>query len=622
MFILGLISLIQIAFLPGYILSSFFPSESILRKGINSFALSLLANYFIIVTLVLFGAYTQVSMWLIFSLEIILATIIYRKKSKTIDNTQRSSFWKWIQAKPCIERYTWEFWITTSIILSAICVYLGKQALAGTIFDGWDPVFSWNRWAVEWSNGIFPTGTYHYPQLLPTNFSISYAMQGTDKIDFFAHALMFFFPLIQFAAFFNLGIQKKSLYFFSGLFFCALFNLINNLHYFGMGLADIPVATFCFLSITCLFYAQDELHRKQNLLLGALYTVAACLTKQMGFLFLIMYPLLAYALIENSKINNSKHIKYLCSLLLFSLALVLPWYIYKQLQITNGNDHSEIGYLLTTIHENRNIWERLDFALSNLFRKPTLQRIFNLTPNASLALFWSLLLSATFIFLLSFKDKHLRWVGLLVSLPAFFIWALIYNYDSRNLAAALPVMALNMGYGILGIPAILDSILDGFVIVTKKTYSLIGKTYSVIFSGIILTPLIIYINHTWDKEKMIASHDLQILGLGNPKVNARLYEYHKKTGIQGGILTHYPHLIVLPDFKDLYRGCNMANLNEFKEVSKNYTDITYLLVPPWPLPGKGLHGEVPKLISNKDVTLIFEEDGFYFLKQNRLLNLD
>ena len=54
------------------------------------------------------------------------------------------------------------------------------------VFAEGDVSISWNRWALLWSHGLFPTGSYGYPQLIPTLWAVTYIFTASTE-QYFAH---------------------------------------------------------------------------------------------------------------------------------------------------------------------------------------------------------------------------------------------------------------------------------------------------------------------------------------------------------------------------------------------------------------------------------------------------
>ena len=56
-------------------------------------------------------------------------------------------------------------WAAAMVVIAGFA--LASLAQFGQIFQQWDAVISWNRWAIDWSANRLPTFTSLYPQLLP-----------------------------------------------------------------------------------------------------------------------------------------------------------------------------------------------------------------------------------------------------------------------------------------------------------------------------------------------------------------------------------------------------------------------------------------------------------------------
>jgi hypothetical protein len=70
-------------------------------------------------------------------------------------------------------------WFLASLVaLAATYFNLWKHGVP-SIFDGSDPLVSWNAWALIWSQGNFPTASYGYPQLIPTLWAVPYIFTGS-----------------------------------------------------------------------------------------------------------------------------------------------------------------------------------------------------------------------------------------------------------------------------------------------------------------------------------------------------------------------------------------------------------------------------------------------------------
>ncbi|MES2197254.1 MAG: hypothetical protein V4517_22780 [Pseudomonadota bacterium] len=66
------------------------------------------------------------------------------------------------------------------------------------IFGESDVSISWNRWALIWSQGLFPTFSYGYPQLIPTLWAVTYIFTGSNEhyFAYYIHVVLLIVPIV------------------------------------------------------------------------------------------------------------------------------------------------------------------------------------------------------------------------------------------------------------------------------------------------------------------------------------------------------------------------------------------------------------------------------------------
>ncbi len=188
--LLGVLGLVQTVFLPGYLILRFLRlGGGLIAGSVMSFGLSLVANYLLVAGLVVLGVYRPVVVYAIFAGELMVWFWLdgRRMQSPLSDvisllYSQARTFFREIElASPIRSR-----WLRLTIIAAAIFVACGFAASGltefGRIFQQWDAVVSWNRWAVEWAANRPPQLTSYYPQLLPSNISLSYVFMQTSDV--------------------------------------------------------------------------------------------------------------------------------------------------------------------------------------------------------------------------------------------------------------------------------------------------------------------------------------------------------------------------------------------------------------------------------------------------------
>ena len=197
---LGLLSVVQIAFLPGYLaLRALKLTERPAETLVLSFALSLTLSHLLVVALVLAGCYRPGVLYGVFAVEAVLfAWTARRWPMLTLAElfTPRSDS---TPAPSAIERCVAAAAVVLMIAFAAHALWH-----AGDIFQQWDAVVSWNRWAQDWAGNHLPRTTAEYPQLLPCNMSLSYVFLQDASIWFFAKGFMFLFCLLLLLGMFDL----------------------------------------------------------------------------------------------------------------------------------------------------------------------------------------------------------------------------------------------------------------------------------------------------------------------------------------------------------------------------------------------------------------------------------
>lgn len=444
MFFLLLLSVLQICFIPGFILFVLLnrkPDDiKLLLAPVISFGLSLLVNYLIVVILIWFHLYTKTALITVIITELLILTgIIFYNKSgiKTFDC--RGSFKRLFDEGKlflnfrgsAFDKIKSVLFILSVMLLAGITVQMLLNI--GKIFHGWDAVFSWNRWAIDFFNNKIPVSTYHYPLLIPANWSVSYVLCGYP-LQFISKAMMPLFLIFQVYAFIVIGIKRNSFTFIYATFFLFLgFNRLN----WTEGFVDVPVAFFSILVfiILILISKDDEKEDKTKyILLSALIACGSAVTKQAGIFVVLTFPLMLVLLTKDKFTwSTQKIIKFTLLFFLLILIIIVPYYVYADMAIKKGIAASEVPYVTKEIYNGASWLERVINAgkmFSGIFRSRVL------------------LFICIFPFLISFTNKTFRSLNLLIVLPFLVIWTLFFSYDLRNSALVIPYFCLAIGAGI------------------------------------------------------------------------------------------------------------------------------------------------------------------------------
>ncbi len=433
---LGLLSVVQVAFLPGYLaLRAARLTDGLGRTLVLSFALSLVLNHFLVIGLVLGGWYRPGVLYGLFAAELVLLAWTARRWPRlTLAEVLPSV--RWQGGRSLLAAAAW-------MLMAGFAAY--SLYRAGDIFQEWDAVVSWNRWAIDWAANRLPRTTAEYPQLLPCNLSLSYVFIQQSTIWFFAKGWLFLFPLLLLTAMFDLGRQSGGAGHFLGLFVTyALLIAVLRFRYLSSGYADMPVAFMAYSGVYALLLARrttDAGRQAKYVLLGAVFCAGAALTKQAGLLIAAVYPLLVWLVVYRpaggrsadgpARCNGRAWYTQIILPMLVLVALIAPWYVYKQIAIYYQADHGLTAHLIGDMHTGRSLAQRL------LHAGELLREAMGLPAAAALllAMGWAL------------KDPVERWLVALVVFPFTLIWALGFSYELRNLALAVPLAGMAAGVG-------------------------------------------------------------------------------------------------------------------------------------------------------------------------------
>lgn len=412
MFLWGLISVLQTCILPGFILYNlFFGRTSFIKSLPYIFSLSLILNWIIVFYGSLLGIYEKNNLIILIVLEVIILIIISRKK---INN----------KIKLSDDKYHKNYYLFT-MLGNLVVAYSFLRVLPklGRVFTMGDAIAYWNRCAIEWANNAIPTETMHYPQLLSSNYSVSYVLMGNTEIEFFAFAISaFFFPMASLAIY-QLAKSTNNINFhIVNLIFCLYVSIFQEI---AIGYADLPVACMSLIAFCALFNvysnAFDKYKSIKFIYLSIILACGAAATKQSGVYYAIFHMFFClYWVYKNYNIKI--FIKFLLYLIIINIIIYGFWYIFAQNQINNGLSSSEITYVTKDIFEGKNLIQRTYYAFLN----------------------WPYFYFMALGSLVALTNSRLRVICTL-TIAYVVIWSFYFSYDRRNFALALPFLAINIG---------------------------------------------------------------------------------------------------------------------------------------------------------------------------------
>jgi hypothetical protein len=455
---LGVIALIQVTFLPGLLLVRRFQlAHGFMPNLLLAFVLSLLVNFYLVFALTAAGWFRQPVLLALTAFTLLLLWLQERRRSIrfTVSPARWCGALRHRLGIAGTNPLTAAWRLALFGAALATLAYFGARAVlnVGQIFNLWDDVVSWNRWAVDWAQGRYPGHTWHYPQLLPAAWATTYVFMGTPAIQFFAKALMPLFPLFLILAQFDLWLRSGRAGYLAAMALTGFLLLFTNcVQGVTSGYADIPVTFMGFMPLY-LLRARDREDQPvaRAIFSGALCCAAAAVTKQAGLFILAAYPVLAWTLAGKGVAKPRPG--QIAAAMLLAVALTLPWYAFSEYRIRAGHDTSEVKLVTNDTHQGRTLQQRLMVVPDTISRQvensPLLDKGFRilsgtLLPGGKVALL--LAAGLGLLVLASLALPGWRPVAAVVVLPYSLLWALYYSYDLRNISLVIPYAALATGF--------------------------------------------------------------------------------------------------------------------------------------------------------------------------------
>jgi hypothetical protein len=592
------LSFLQMTVIPGFLVLSYsrITLESKLQSLLYTFALSLLINYLLVFSLTAAGIYKPIIIYVILSIEILLLLYYFSKHNQMVLNLKDylTRFIKFWETKP----FFYKLLFVLSIVMMGLFFYFFISRIKAVFYLN-DPVLAWNRFTLDWYHNHFPVHTWRYPQLIPTNWSIAYIIMQNPDIQFIPRNIMAFFPIGATALFLDLALRtKKSTYLLALLFYGTIIVYLYRPAFIVGGYADIAVSFFAFLSFYALYSAKEDVFDLKRCLFSVVFASAAAVTKQIGFY--ILFYILAWNLwiiYKNKTMPGKKIIKVLLSMVLFTIIIVGPWYVYKEIQIAGGMEKSELSMLTQRQHGNRTTFgERFIYGFERIVNARGI-------PGVEFFIYGGLIL-----LLLSLAHKQIRYITLFIVFPFTSMWVFLFSYDYRNLTLAFPFIALAMAYG-FHLPA------KKFIprlgkkpakpIMTETTpinHRLPRFRISILPLAVVITALSVLLNFTIFKKELIIKNQLtQLKNIGDIRLNKKLYRYYDENGFPGKVFSRYPYFKYLPVLRDYWAP-------ERQESSVHYFLDTFNR------PDKESVRQVKKKLKTGEYILLFKHNEYLFIK--------
>jgi hypothetical protein len=562
------IALAQVAFLPGYLVTRWLRlDDGFVKTWVSSFGISLVVNYHLTLLLTFARLYERTALCAIIALEILaLSRALRAPSARTRGETAGSPLTRFL----CPER---DGAVTTVSKRRLVLLFVGVAPILyfttflpgafTTIFSGYDALVSWNRWAMDWTNGRFPAWTMHYPQLIPANWSMLYGIVG-NELQFLPKGLSVFFPATTVLMLVDLGLRKTRTEYMLAAALTGVLMSESGGMYIASGYADLPIAFFALAPIYLLSCAEGERDgsRVRAHIAAATICVVGCgLTKQAGFYLAAVFPLILYLFMRDRfrAIGEMRILPTALVVVCVFLLFIVPWQVYEEIQVLQGFEVRE-SVMASGVHHGRTFPERA-------IRAWTIWEAHLTTP---LACFVALAVGLSLVF-----RRELP-ITLLITIPFTAIWTLLFSYDRRNLALAHPFIGISAGMGAVAGWNWLCALWE-----RRRMPKHMATGLAALVVLALAMPWIL-------REEILAAHDRQLRNLGQKELNEVLYAYHAQHGFEGKILTNYRLLSVLPELNEFVYFDRQAKATEFwpfrdpealKSVLKDRRhDIRYIVV--------------------------------------------
>jgi hypothetical protein len=522
------LALLQATFLPGYLATRWLRlDEGFVKTWVASFGISLLVNYHLVLFLTLAKLTTRTSVCAVISAEVLAL-------AWTLRGPRRAA------AGPAKESRLTRFLIPNGVSgdvsgARLLLLFAGVSPLVyfatfvpeafSTAFVNYDALVSINRWALDWSQGLLPAWTMHYPQLLPAVWSLTYTLIG-GEFQFVPKGLSLLFPATSVLMLVDLGLRRNRGEYMLAAAFTGVLVSHSDAYSVASGFLDLPVACLAlapFYLLACCESGAGVAWVRRHVVAATACVTACALTKQAGMYAATVFPvLLAFDLRERSRESAGIDVpRTLAVVVALLLLLIVPWHVYKEIQIQQGLETWEQA-ASAGVHGGRTFTERLAWAWKLWELELTLPLAF----------------ATTLAIGLSLAAKDFRALSLSITLPFTLIWVFFFSYDRRNLSLAFPFLGISAGAGAFVARDLLAQRWERLGPIGRRILGV--GLLAVVLAGTLYGV----------GERPADAHDRALRKLGSAELNAFLYEYADKHGFEGKVLTNYRLMSALPGLRD------------------------------------------------------------------------
>lgn len=405
------------------------------------------------------------------------------------------------------------------------------------IFQRWDTVVSWNRWATEISENTFHPLNAAYPVFFPGLWSLVYEVQGDNSVWIIAKSIMLIFPIILMVTIYSLLLREKLLSVFLLIIVINLIFFSHNLYYLTSGYMDYPVAAMILISMVLLYLSSTandsngNMRANELLLFSIIFGSLAAVTKQAGILS--FFPIVYYMVSKyiNGTISGER-------LALYSFVLLLPLTM----------------FLIMYFFEQDNIFGNVD-ALKKLVASKVIDSniylsAFNIMHQRFPMYLTFSLVALSFLNIINLKkiSGQLGLLLLMISVAGFFIFADCCSYDQRNGVWIFSFLVVSALFGL--------SEFDDLTKVRLGDYTIIHAKHIVGFILVFSFSLSFLFGVNVSEKSLRNLQYNEQLKIGSQGINNLLLRYRDKLGPNGVIVSFYSLTRWLPGMKNKYKLCH------------------------------------------------------------------
>jgi hypothetical protein len=608
MFLLGLIAFFQMTVIPGYLALKYFKVnlESKIQALIYGFVLSLLINYLLVFLFTAVGIYTWVTVYIVLLAEAALLLYYLIKSGRTVLHLHFRSYVVRVKDFFAANSFSYNLLLVLSLVMMGIFFYIFVSRIKAVFYLN-DSVLGWNRFALDWFRNGFPVRSAHYPQLIPTNWSLAYMIIRNADIQMAARNIMPFFSIGILSLFLDLGLRKrKAVYLWASVLFGLIILYLYRPVFIAGGYVDIAVSFFSLLSFLVLYEAEEKTFCMKRCFWSVLFACTAAVTKQSGLFILVIIIAWNLWLMKSFSgvrdhggtvfqksplVAEGKRGKAVLIMLVLVCVIVVSWYAYRQVLIVQEAERSEIAHVTHFVHGGRTYLERFAYGFNKILhvwgRNDTRPAFF--------------IYPLMFFILLSLFHRKTRYMTLFIVIPFTVIWGFFYSYSYRNLTPAFPFMALAAAYGSYLLVKKLR-LVPARGLKQPRMPGGTGKAFKlpIYYLALLIIPLLV-LNFTVFKKDLLLENQLtQQRNAGDIKLNQKLYGYYEKHGFDGKIFSKYPNVQVLPVLRDYWN-------------SDRYADDVHYYLYNFNRPRQQTAG-IRKKLKSGEYKLLFEHREFLFIK--------